>query len=65
MTCGLVHASYSLPEWQAIKLNFFAPCQRIRFFVLLNLNCLSKLQKKEFLSYDLWSSTCVSNLNKI
>ena len=24
MTCGLVHASYSLPEWQAKKLTFFA-----------------------------------------
>ena len=23
MTCGLVHASYSLPEWQAVKLIFF------------------------------------------
>ena len=26
MTCGLVHASHSLPEWQAVKLTFFAPC---------------------------------------
>ena len=26
MTFGLVHASYSLPEWQAVKLAFFAPC---------------------------------------
>ena len=25
MTCGLVHVSYSLPEWQAVKLTFFAP----------------------------------------
>ena len=25
MTCGLVHATYSLPEWQAVKLTFFAP----------------------------------------
>ena len=25
MTCGLVHAIYSLPEWQAVKLTFFAP----------------------------------------
>ena len=25
MTCGLVHASYGLPEWQAVKLTFFAP----------------------------------------
>ena len=26
MTFGLVHASYSLPEWQAVKLTFFAHC---------------------------------------
>ena len=25
MTCGLVHASYSLPEWQPVKLTFFTP----------------------------------------
>ena len=24
MTCGLVQASYSLPEWQAVKLTFLA-----------------------------------------
>ena len=28
MTCGLVHASYSLPELQAVKLTFFAPWVR-------------------------------------
>ena len=26
MTCGLVHAICSLPEWQAVTLIFFAPC---------------------------------------
>ena len=25
MTFGLVHASYSFPKWQAVKLTFFAP----------------------------------------
>ena len=25
MTCGLVHSSYSLPEWQAVKLTFLHP----------------------------------------
>ena len=25
---SLVHASYSLPKWQAVKLTFFAPCMR-------------------------------------
>ena len=26
MTSGLVSASSSLPEWQAVKMIFFAPC---------------------------------------
>ena len=30
MTFGLVHASYSLPEWQAVKLTFFAPCSPVK-----------------------------------
>ena len=29
MTFGLVHASYSLPEWQAVKLTFFKPCKSV------------------------------------
>ena len=32
MTCGLVHASYSLPEWQAVKLTFWAPNQAYDFY---------------------------------
>ena len=32
MTCGLVHASYSLPEWQAVKLTFSAPCRLTYIF---------------------------------
>ena len=35
MTFGLVHASYSLPEWQAVKLTFFAPCMIHFPFLLL------------------------------
>ena len=27
MTSGLVNASFSLPEWQAVKVIFFAPCK--------------------------------------
>ena len=27
MTSGLVNASFSLPEWQAVKMIFFAPCK--------------------------------------
>ena len=26
MTFGLVNASFSLPEWQTVKMTFFAPC---------------------------------------
>ena len=29
MTSGLVNASFSLPEWQAVKMIFFAPCEDI------------------------------------
>ena len=29
MTLGLVHTIYSLLQWQAVKLTFFAPCQGI------------------------------------
>ena len=29
MTCGLVHASYSLPKWQAVKLTFFSPLNTV------------------------------------
>ena len=25
MSFGLVHANYTLPKWQAVKLTFFAP----------------------------------------
>ena len=28
MTSALVNASLSLPEWQAVKMIFFATCQR-------------------------------------
>ena len=34
MTSGLVNASFSLPEWQAVKMIFFAPCL-IRIIILL------------------------------
>ena len=29
MTSGLVNASFSLPEWQAVKMIFFAPCSSV------------------------------------
>ena len=33
MTSGLVNASFSLPEWQAVKMIFFAPVYLISPFV--------------------------------
>ena len=49
MTCGLVHTSYSLPKWQAVKLTFFAPCnckinilcENVNAFVYLGKNALN------------------------
>ena len=51
MTCGLVHASYSLPEWQAVKLTFFAPCASMdsKFLKVLSRGLfilLGKLKRK-------------------
>ena len=40
MTCGLVNASYSLPEWQAVKLTLFA---------LWSIQEIQKIQEKTFL----------------
>ena len=34
MTCGLVHAIYSLPEWQAVKLTFFASWTDLNSYLL-------------------------------
>ena len=27
MTFGLLHSSYDLPEWRAVKVTFFVPCK--------------------------------------
>ena len=29
MMFGLVNVSFSLPQWQAVKVTFFAPCREI------------------------------------
>ena len=31
MTSGLVNASFSLPEWQAVKVILFAPCHLLNY----------------------------------
>ena len=35
MMSGLVNASFSLPEWQAVKMNFFALCTELIGFLAL------------------------------
>ena len=35
MTFGLVNANFSLPEWHAVKLTFFAPCQKVMRSVIV------------------------------
>ena len=42
MTCWLVHAIYSLPEWQAVKLTFFAPGQHTVEPLLLDIGMITK-----------------------
>ena len=56
MSCGLVHASGNLPEWQAIKLTFFAPCQIKKYSVfhqLLHTDQISLLERKKLSYYNL------------
>ena len=43
MTSGLVNASFSLPEWQAVKMIFFAPCQRVGISLVEVLERVGKL----------------------
>ena len=33
MTLRPVHSRYSLPEWQALNLTFFAPCLKKKHFI--------------------------------
>ena len=39
MTFGLVYASLSLPEWQAVKMTFFALCSCHFFLLVTNSTC--------------------------
>ena len=35
MMFGVVNVSFSLPEWQAVKMTFFAPCTLIFFIICI------------------------------
>ena len=51
MTSGLVNASFSLPEWQAIKMIFFAPCF-ISAGMAMFINKRTKKPMQYFLRYQ-------------
>ena len=51
MTLGLVHASCSLHEWEAVKLTFFAPCLLLELVNDIMSWCMNAL-KLLFLSLD-------------
>ena len=42
MTSGLVNASFSLPEWQAVKMIFFAPWPLFWFKIFNNMGILKE-----------------------
>ena len=49
MTFGQAHASYSIPEWQAVKLTFFAPwwVSKLMKFISLGLPFLFRQENKK------------------
>ena len=53
MTCGQEHASYSLPEWQAVKLTFFAPCIAMRITFEATECCVVYITWQEIISQKL------------
>ena len=65
MTCVASTCQLQLAQMAGYKTEFLCTLSENKIFCALNSNSLLKLQKKEFLSYDFWLSTYVSNLNKI
>ena len=51
MTSGLVNATFSLHEWQAVKMIFFAPCF-IRVGMAMYINKRTKKPMQYFLRYQ-------------
>ena len=52
MTCGLVHTSYSLPEWQAVKVTVFAPCSMYPPYEPLRPECQCLMTERSWLWYQ-------------
>ena len=62
MTCGLVHTSYSLLEWQAVKLTSFAPWVGTFFKPRLYYTVLCLLRQ---ILLGLWLSNCNWQQNEL
>ena len=61
MTAGLVNASFSLPEWQAVKMIFSAPCSLCSEFLFI----AGRGMKSLFIRIDSSSHTAVSSAKVI
>ena len=49
MTSGLVNASFSVPEWQAVKMIFFAPCLiHLRHYSIVSIAIFHVLLQKRY-----------------
>ena len=59
MKSGLVNASFSLPEWQAVKMSFFAPCRDEKFLFECQIEKYFISECSEHVKYF---SPCISNL---
>ena len=64
MTSGLVNASFSLPEWQAVKMIFFAPKRGIPEYPEIH---LSEQGRKPTinLTHIIWHRCCDFSLGHI
>ena len=54
MPSGLLNASFSLPEWQALRMIFFAPCMRKKMFKNYNLTASLEIPESSWDSFGLF-----------
>ena len=60
MTSGLVNASFSLSEWQAVKMIFFAPCNQLEALPrsglcqVISMEFLQSLLIRDHVENQLW-----------
>ena len=54
MPFGLLNASFSLPEWQALRMIFFAPCMRKNMFRNYNLTASLEIPESPWDSFGLF-----------